>query len=181
MKNPTLAALILKAALYGAAARGEIDDADALIRLLAPAAEEIETAATAELAKKDAQIEALEASHAAQRAEWEDKLAVETKRAAQAEADAVSLTGTPQPGPLERPHGYYVYFLWGAGDELLYVGMSTNILSRLGQHLVRSDRGWRVHRVTVQECPDEKTMRSVEARMIWHHNPPWNTVGIPDQ
>lgn len=38
------------------------------------------------------------------------------------------------------PHGYYVYLLWGADpDKPLYVGQSSNILSRLGSHM--SKRG----------------------------------------
>ncbi len=80
------------------------------------------------------------------------------------------------------PHGYFVYCLWGFGrDHPLYVGLSRNVLSRLGTHLGGLRRRNSIERVTLIRCETESAMVATEARLIREHQPPWNTVGIIDK
>ena len=76
------------------------------------------------------------------------------------------------------PHGYYVYLLWGADpDKPLYVGQSSNILSRLGSHMSR--RGKR-HMTQQSGHPLQRqgTMDRTEWQLIRRYQPPWNTDRI---
>jgi hypothetical protein len=177
-KPPNLlqARLLLSAALHSAAARLEItDEPEDLINLLAPTIEEIEQ----EARELRSETEQLRQAHAAERAQWQTELAVQTKLRNQAERDATAVANTPQVGPLENPIGYYVYYLWGYGDRLLYIGMSTNILHRLGQHLTNPDRRDQICRIVTIGCPDEAAMRRSEAAAIRQHRPEWNIAGVP--
>lgn len=77
------------------------------------------------------------------------------------------------------PHGFFVYCLWGVAlDRPLYVGCSSNVLSRLGSHL--SDRGKRdlVRRVTITRCATRVVMMRTERRLIAELQPTLNIVGV---
>ena len=77
------------------------------------------------------------------------------------------------------PHGYFVYLLWGDSEDTpLYVGQSTNILGRLGQHMQAPDRRHRVRRVQVLRCRGKADMDRTERRLIACYQPPLNIVGI---
>lgn len=78
------------------------------------------------------------------------------------------------------PHGYFVYFLWGSGDRPVYIGMSSNVLSRLGRHLVDAEKRYVVTRVTLLRCATEYEMNETEKRMITEYQPRLNTIGIRD-
>lgn len=78
------------------------------------------------------------------------------------------------------PRGWFVYTLWGADESRpLYVGMSGNVLARLGQHMNNPLRRPHIHRVGLLRCPDARRMRSTELRLIRHYAPPWNVRDLP--
>lgn len=74
------------------------------------------------------------------------------------------------------PSGFYVYLLWRAeGDSTpLYVGSTTNLLSRLGHHMAdrskRPEVGW----ITFVWCVSREVMEAYEGKLIRKHRPPWN-------
>jgi hypothetical protein len=77
------------------------------------------------------------------------------------------------------PHGYFVYLLWGDEEaQPLYVGQSTNVLGRLGQHMQAEDRRHRVRRVQVLRCRGKVDMDRTERRLIALYQPPLNIVGV---
>lgn len=79
------------------------------------------------------------------------------------------------------PEGFYVYLLWGTEpDKPLYVGLSTNILSRLGAHLTNPERRDHIIRVGLIQCDDEHAMRETERRLIAGYKPPWNIALVHD-
>lgn len=81
-----------------------------------------------------------------------------------------------------NPRGYYVYCLWGTGTDCpMYVGLSRNILARLGSHLGNPQRRHSIERVTLIRCATERIMVATEARLIREHQPPWNILGIIPQ
>jgi hypothetical protein len=71
---------------------------------------------------------------------------------------------------VEQRCGVYVLL---RGEELLYVGASLNVLSRIGDHVRKRDRGYGIgfDRVLVRFCEDPKR---VEARLIAELSPPFN-------
>lgn len=75
------------------------------------------------------------------------------------------------------PRGCYVYLLWTDDDRCpLYVGRSTNLMSRLAQH--RSDpEKVGVVRVQVIPCVDFDHMARLELQLIQSYQPPMNKVG----
>lgn len=76
------------------------------------------------------------------------------------------------------PHGNFVYTLRDRVGEPLYVGLSTNVLSRVGGHLGRPDWRPRIDSVELLRCGSETSMRQTEGALIRRHRPPWNTVGV---
>lgn len=84
-----------------------------------------------------------------------------------------------QLGDAFDPRGNFVYCLWGSDTDIpLYVGMSTNILARLGTHLNDAEKRRRVERVTLIRCKTDRQMRQAEVRLIGEYQPPLNVVGI---
>jgi len=77
-----------------------------------------------------------------------------------------------------EPSGCYVYALWNTCGECVYVGMSTNVLARLSQHLRDPIKAPAIAKFTLTPCPDELAMKSLERRLIEHYQPRLNTVGI---
>jgi hypothetical protein len=177
-RNPTPieARATLRIAIREAAVRGEIIDPDAVIAALMPAADELEAAARAEidaLLVCDAERAAV---HEAERAVWFAEKEALTARHKRAVGDLVAISGCSQEGPLEDPHGFYVYFLWDHNDRIVYIGRSGNIFRRLGEHVLA--RGVGIWRITVVQCPDEGTMCRLEGAAIAEHQPEWNIVGV---
>lgn len=80
------------------------------------------------------------------------------------------------------PHGHFVYLLWGdVADRPLYVGLSSNVLGRLGDHMRSKSRRDSIRRVTILRCPSRSKMISLERSLIARHQPPWNVQGIVDE
>jgi hypothetical protein len=64
--------------------------------------------------------------------------------------------------------GFFVYKLWDAQGNLLYVGQSTNLLKRLA-------------RTTYERVPDARTMENREQALIRQHQPRYNIIGTHHQ
>lgn len=78
-----------------------------------------------------------------------------------------------------EPSGFYVYCLWGDDpDRPIYVGRSSNVLSRLGSHLSSRLRRRMVRRVTLTKLNTYRQMCDHEARLIRHYQPALNVVGV---
>ena len=78
------------------------------------------------------------------------------------------------------PHGYFVYLLWERDDSTpIYVGKSTNILARLGDHMSNPARRHRVRKVTLIRCKNQLTMDRTEDRLIRRYRPELNIAGVP--
>lgn len=73
--------------------------------------------------------------------------------------------------------GHFVYVLW-ADTEPIYVGSSSNVLARLGQHMSGPKRP-QVTRVTVKEYPSHWMMIEAELALIRRYRPPLNVAGMP--
>jgi hypothetical protein len=175
--NPHLTdnAARLRIALLEAGSRGELaDDPDHVAALLAPAiaaiAEEM-AAAESEAAAAQEMLERERAEHARER----ERLVARARRA---ETETVRLAERPAPSPLDRPFGFYLYFLWSEAHELLYVGMSTNLLARLGKHVTDPFRRQHVASISLVECEDERQLRRLEIAAIQEHRPPWNIADL---
>lgn len=79
------------------------------------------------------------------------------------------------------PRGFYVYLLWGEDPERpIYVGQSTNLLSRLGQHMTDAAKRDMTRRVTVVRCEDRAEMDRTEDRLIQCYQPVLNIRGVID-
>jgi predicted GIY-YIG superfamily endonuclease len=72
------------------------------------------------------------------------------------------------------PRGFFVYVLWD-DKRRLYIGKSTNVLQRLGQHMGKKNKRDQVERVEVIRCESERAMVTKEAQLIRKHRPPMNT------
>jgi hypothetical protein len=88
-------------------------------------------------------------------------------------------------GPLQAfsaqfdPHGLYVYLLWGNDpDRPVYVGQSSNILARLGDHMRDATKRSIVKRVQVVNCEDKAKMDELEASLILAYQPVLNIRGL---
>lgn len=80
---------------------------------------------------------------------------------------------------MPSPHGCYVYFLLSPKRELLYVGQSTNIYSRLGSHFAGNQKRQFVRYVEIILCKDETHMDELEIIAIEILKPPWNIQHNP--
>lgn len=77
----------------------------------------------------------------------------------------------------DRPH--WVYEIW-AGDLCLYVGMTSNLRRRLGEHR-RTQPFWRIATdVRSVECADRRSADLLEWATIAKLRPANNFVGNPD-
>ena len=79
--------------------------------------------------------------------------------------------------------GCYVYIIRGHDDDVLYVGKSTNILYRIGQHLSNGqlsdpEKLCRVKKIEKIRCSSPSAMSRTEARLIEQHQPEWNINGM---
>lgn len=74
------------------------------------------------------------------------------------------------------PGTYHVYMLYDVDERLLYVGQSSNIINRLGQHYNHPDRGGRIARVAMIRCATRDAMRQLETHLIGELQPELNIV-----
>lgn len=166
---------LVKIALLEAAARGEVVDPEGVFHAIEDELQAQTAALEADLDRKTFVHVAHLRSIAAN---------VERRESADDKAQAVMNRSLAQLADRQidssfDPRGWFVYTLWGADDiRPLYVGMSGNVLSRLGDHMRNPDRRYKVERVTLISCKSEARARSVESRLIARHQPPLNTVGV---
>lgn len=109
-------------------------------------------------------------------ARWQsrmDELTEELARALDRPRAESVLARLPQ-GRIEDgfdPRGFFVYLLWGNDqDTPLYVGRSTNVLRRTGQHMAASYSP-DIRRVTFIRCATEKQMHRIETELIRRYHP----------
>lgn len=77
------------------------------------------------------------------------------------------------------PHGNFVYLLWGTNPSTpLYVGQSTNLFSRIGNHFSNPQKRQCIKSVQFIRCRSVAIMNGLEARLIYQYSPPWNVRGI---
>lgn len=82
---------------------------------------------------------------------------------------------------IRQPHGFFVYILWGAGDNAVYVGQSTNVLGRLGYHMSKDKKKLTATRyVELIRCADRDDMNATEIKLIRKLKPAFNTLHHPD-
>lgn len=165
----------VRIALLQAASRGLIGDPDGVL-----AAIEDEITAVEASIDRDIQtaltVSELHLNGAADR--------LDAKGSAQAKAEArvdralLCMSATALAESFD-PRGYFVYCLWGADDDRpLYVGLSTNVLARLGQHMSNRERRYGVQRVSLIKCKSHAQMESTESRLIGEYQPIWNVIGV---
>ena len=76
------------------------------------------------------------------------------------------------------PTGCFVYILWGDDpDTPVYVGKSTNILSRIGNHMGNRGKRDLTGRIQLLRCRDTAAMDETESRLIRHYRPKLNIAG----
>jgi excinuclease UvrABC nuclease subunit len=73
-----------------------------------------------------------------------------------------------------NPKGPHVYLLWGNDpDRPLYVGVSSNVLSRLGGHL-HGGKGRQTRYIELVRCRGLAEARVLESKLIWAYQPSLN-------
>jgi predicted GIY-YIG superfamily endonuclease len=76
--------------------------------------------------------------------------------------------------------GWFVYVLHGQTlDDVIYVGLSTNVLARVGTHMGSRDRRHLIERVTFIRCASKEEMRRREYELIRRLRPRLNILGVP--
>lgn len=106
----------------------------------------------------------------------EDRLA---RRVTDVQADVLKQVVLGKGRPKIDPHGFHVYLLWGASkDRPIYVGQSTNVLSRLGQHMI-SEKRRLTRAVEILRLNSFKEMAETEKQLIVKFQPPLNTQFMP--
>jgi hypothetical protein len=71
-----------------------------------------------------------------------------------------------------EPHGCFVYILWGDDPERpVYVGKSTNILTRLGSHMGEATKRRLTTRIELLRCNGTPVMDRTEIRLIRQYRP----------
>lgn len=76
--------------------------------------------------------------------------------------------------------GFYVYALYGDDPNTpLYIGKSTNVFSRLGDHLKVPARRAGTQRIAVRLCKSKAEIDMVERSLIDHYRPEWNVAHVP--
>jgi hypothetical protein len=71
--------------------------------------------------------------------------------------------------------GFFVYLLIGHHDKPIYIGQSTNILSRLGSHMSGNKREL-TSKVQIIRCRNKKSMNLTESILIKQHQPMLNVA-----
>lgn len=78
-----------------------------------------------------------------------------------------------------NPNGFFVYQLIGANDEVLYVGQSENVMSRIGSRLYDPLKRGAIERVRLVRCLTREDMNKLELTLIAEFCPRWNILGVP--
>jgi hypothetical protein len=78
------------------------------------------------------------------------------------------------------PRGFFVYILWDAEDEAVYVGQSANILSRLGNHMQDAEKRGQTVRASFIRCETRREMDATEAWLISKLDPKLN-IALTDK
>jgi hypothetical protein len=74
--------------------------------------------------------------------------------------------------------GYFLYILWGDdAKQPVYVGQSTNILSRLSSHMNDTLKRKLTRRIQLLRCKTAAEMVANETRLIRHYRPLLNKAG----
>jgi predicted GIY-YIG superfamily endonuclease len=103
--------------------------------------------------------------------------------------DAPPAPPAPAPRPQkDRPRSAYraqigtiVYVARAITEEILYVGITDNLFSRMAQHQ-RQSRWWdSMDSLSWEEWPDRDAALQQEERLIKRHRPPFNTTHNPDR
>lgn len=72
----------------------------------------------------------------------------------------------------------YVYFLYGKDDELLYVGQTNSLKSRIGAHLINHEWSEEIAKAKyIEFLGDKNTAQAVEGILIWKMSPKYNRRG----
>lgn len=72
----------------------------------------------------------------------------------------------------------YVYFLYGKDDELLYVGQTNSLKSRIGVHLINHEWSEEIAKAKyIEFFGDKNTAQAVEGFLIWKMSPKYNRRG----
>lgn len=72
---------------------------------------------------------------------------------------------------------HYVYRVYDAHDQLIYVGCTVNLFGRLRSHEMNSWWAYQAARVVSQVYPDKWSGRAAEGRVIRDEKPRWNLFG----
>ena len=81
-----------------------------------------------------------------------------------------------------NPHGFFVYLLWGTDENTpIYVGQSSNVLSRLGSHLGNREKRQLTRHVQIMRCANKSAMDRTEGALIRRYQPPLNVIGVGDR
>jgi excinuclease UvrABC nuclease subunit len=76
-------------------------------------------------------------------------------------------------------NGVAVYRAYDWRDNLLYVGISSQVCQRMAGHAAKSDWWQKAARVDWAEFPDRRAAETEERRLIRRHDPPYNTAHRP--
>lgn len=178
----TGARLSIEAALYAASAHGKVGDPKAILDAidgelssLAEAGREVAEHVRREVARLEA-----ERRRAAENERELWKSAEKAVRNANTRAEnALAGLVVSELDKAFDPDGCFVYCLWGRDRKVpIYVGKSTNILSRLGAHMNDSTKRILTYRITLLRCANEMQMDATERRLIARYQPELNTAGI---
>lgn len=77
--------------------------------------------------------------------------------------------------------GHYVYLLCDAKGEPFYVGRSSNVFARLGQHMQIGERRAATKAVSLIPCDSVAEMRALEMALIQHYRPVLNVYGLVER
>src|SRR4051812_23425341 len=84
----------------------------------------------------------------------------------------------PAEQSIDPPHGWFVYILWGESPSRpLYVGQSTNVLSRIGSHMGDAEKRRLTKRIDLIRCGSNDEMVAMEKRLILEWSPWLNVLG----
>ena len=69
---------------------------------------------------------------------------------------------------------YILYRAYGERDDLLYIGKSKTIMSRITSHLAKSDWKLRVVKILFEDYKDQETLDDAEIKAIQKEKPLYN-------
>lgn len=69
---------------------------------------------------------------------------------------------------------HYLYRVYAANSDLIYIGCTSNLHRRLAHHRTQSWWAYQAERVVAKVYPDKRSARSAEADAIRGEQPRWN-------